>query len=108
MTSIIQADTFEITIKPTNGNEGNYGTPSIRPRIPTRQNVSCIYNGYTLEIYFRQSEGLAEIEIDTSENIYTYEASTASTIIIEVGELPLNTSVSISTSDNNTYYGIIQ
>lgn len=106
-TQHIVADSCPILVLTTKDKENRPETTATRPRIPSRQNVFCIYEGNTIEIYFRQPEGDAEIEITATDDVFVYEASTSSPIILEVGNLPSQTSIVISTAADNIYYGII-
>lgn len=80
--------------------------PKERPKAPSRQQISCVYNGETMTINFLIDEGNCTLTINNivtgEESLYTFDSAYLAEIT--VGELT-KAYLEIQTESGHTYYG---
>lgn len=84
------------------------GNQSQRPKAPSKQNISCYYDGENLDIDFEINEGICTLWVknnDTAKSFqYSFDSSSVSSFYI--GEIE-NGDITITTQLGNTYYGYL-
>lgn len=81
-----------------------------RPKAPSRQLVTCSYDGSTLELNFKISEGMSTITVtDETLQCVTYTIDTSELYVsIPVGPLYGSISVTLDTELGNHFEGTIE